>query len=141
MTLQTVTLRMPAALYERIRSLARNERRSLAQATTAVLADALPVLPNLPEGLERLIEGVTVLGDAELLRLARQRGNAHDMRRFEALMFARDERKLSVAEHRELDALSHKFDRTSLLRAAALAEMQARGQNIAPLIIEVAPAR
>ena len=46
------------------------------------------VVPNLSNGLELQIEGVTVLGDAKLLRLVRQRGNAHDMRRFEALMRA-----------------------------------------------------
>ena len=130
MTLQTVTLHLPAAFYQTIAQRARQESRSVEDELVAVVTAALPDINDLPDDLAREIGQLAVLTDAELAQAARTTLAPQETEQMQTLMLKRQHEGLTRQETQTAEQLVKRYDRVMLLRAQAAALLKERGHDL-----------
>ncbi|MCD4684522.1 MAG: hypothetical protein K8S97_01115 [Anaerolineae bacterium] len=123
----TISLDLPADLYERVRQIAAEHDRSV----ETVLLETLRVMfgtLSADTNLER--EALASFSDAQLWGVVHQRLAWPSRERYRELMARAKQGDLLPDEHGELDALVDQMDRYTVLRSRALRELQQRGHDI-----------
>ncbi len=134
MPAQTVTLRMPGLLYDRLMHRAVETQRSFEEETLDVLAAALPGQDELPAELKEAIDALTVLDDEALWRAATSRLPDDVASELEVLHDKRDCVGLTENESQQLVALLRRYERHMLVRAQAAALLRERGHDVTSII-------
>jgi hypothetical protein len=134
MVAQSVTLNLPAPLYERLVERAKQAHRSVEDELMEVVATAVPDDDGLPEDLAAAIAPLPLLDDAELWRAARSHLPADAVTRMQALHDKRDVEGLTSVEQETLETLVQRYERSMLVRARAAELLHARGHDVASLI-------
>jgi hypothetical protein len=128
---QTITIKLPDDLYERLLRRATEAQRSLGDEVVEMLRASNPeAADGLPKGLEAELARLETLDDASLLKRARQRVPLRKTRRLEALNFKQQQQGLNRAERRVAVKLAEEFDRRMLLRSKVLLLLKQRGYDM-----------
>lgn len=129
MTLQTITLRMPATLYRQVEQRARKAHRPVEDELVDVVTAALPTVEDLPVDIAGDLAQLAYLADAELQQASQTALPFRDVERMQALLLKRQREGLKPQETREAERLLHRADRTMLVRAQATVLLKARVAN------------
>lgn len=132
MSAHTVTLRLPAPLYERLRERAEESHRSLESELLEVVAAVVPVPEELPSELGEAVEALNLLSDEELLQAARSRMSGDSAARLEELNRKRQSVGLDEDEARDLARLLQIYEKTMLVRSQAAKLLHQRGHRLSP---------
>lgn len=134
MAAHSVTLRLPAPLYERYRQRAEETHRSVEAELLDAVATAAPEQEKLPQDLADAISGLEILDDDALWLAARQTFPPEVSSRLEALHLKRQDEGLTVAEQETAAQLVRQYERTMLVRAHAAKLLKQRGHDISGLV-------
>lgn len=132
MTLQTVTLHVPIALYRQVELRARRARRPVEDELVDVMSAALPTLEDLPADIADDLAQLTYLTDAELQQASQTTLPSRDAERMQSLMLKRQQEGLKPQEAQEAEHLSHRADRAMLVRAQANVLLKVRAAYARP---------
>src|SRR5919197_4926012 len=130
MTEPTVTLTLPPAVYDELQQRAREHQRQLEDEVTLTLAAAVGAGTALPDDLAAAIDALATLDDETLWRVSQSQPTVEDGILLDALVDKRRRQGLSAGEERLLAKLVDRHDRVMVLRAEALALLQARGSDV-----------
>jgi hypothetical protein len=133
MVAHSLTLNIPQSLFDRIKQLADQRSRSVAEETLDLLAGAMPP-DSLPEDLAAAVRSLSLLDDDALWRAARSTLALDAAAELESLHLKRQREGLSVAEQATADGLVRQYERAMLIRAQAAAFLIARNHNVAELV-------
>ena len=133
MTARTVTLELPAALYDRIRQRAERAHHSVEEEVQRYLDSALVLGADLPPGIAAEIMPLAFLSDDELSSVARTRPSMRDVGALRRLRAERAELGLTRAEEEAEAQILAALDRLTLARAHAAMLLKRRGHDIADL--------
>ncbi len=134
MAVQTVTLDLPAALYQQLKRRADATLRSVEDELLTVVATAVPASDELPQDLEEAISPLALLNDEALWRAARTKISPEAAEHLEELHTKRRHEGLTGAETHALTALMWQYDRAMLVRAQAAALLKQRGHDVTSLL-------
>lgn len=134
MSTQSITLNLPAPLYERLTQRARQAHRSVEDELLEVVATAVPATDALPEDLRAAIAPLPLLDDDALWRAARDHLPAKDAARMEALHNKRQTKGLTDAEQDTLARLIRQYERYMLIRSRAAALLRERGHDVSTIL-------
>lgn len=132
MSAHTITLHLPALLYQYLRARAEEAHRSLEAELLEVVATAIPAAEELSPELSEAVSSLTVLADDELLRVTGSKMPSESAARLEELHWQRQRTGLTESESSELSHLMHLYEKTMLVRAQAALLLKQRGHEIAP---------
>lgn len=135
MTAQPVTVHIPEALYEQLRSRASRSQRTVADEVLDVLTGSSPATEDLPADLEHLLAQLAHLDDALLWQAARSRMAPDDAERLQEINLKRQREGLDPAEAQEGEALLRQYERAMLVRAQAAALLKQRGHDVSALLV------
>jgi len=130
MTVQSVTVRLPTGLYDRLKRRAEQAQRSIETEMLATVADALPGNDVLKPELSAAVAQLAVAADAALLQLVRARFPAEKSAQLEALHLRRAVAAWNEAEARQADALATELEEFMFLRAQAMSFLLQRGYDL-----------
>jgi hypothetical protein len=133
MTVQTVTLNLPKAVYEQIRQAAEKARRPVDEVLTEAVAAVAPVMGTASGELRTALAQMAYLNDAALWQIARTTMLAEQRERLEALHHQQQLEGLTVEEQDEEQALLALYRETLLIRAQAAVLLKQRGYDISDL--------
>ena len=134
MTVQSVTLNVPSALYDRLERRAAQTHRTVEDVLLDVLATAVPLADDLPPDLAEALSPLALLDEAALWRAARSHLSAEAAAELEALHLKRQREGLTDIETQTLARLVRQYERAMLVRAQAAALLKQRGYDVAELI-------
>jgi hypothetical protein len=134
MTVESLTLHIPAPLYRQLKQRAEQAHRTVEAETLEVLTAAVPLAAELPADLAEAIAPLGLLDDEALWRAARSRLGAEAAARLEDLHFKRQREGLTESETQALAALVRQYERALLIRARAAALLKQRGHDVAELV-------
>lgn len=126
---KTITLHIPADLYEQVEKAAQASERNVEN----VLLDSISLFVNYPQTAQQLDTWVAQLGtytDSQLWSVVYHRLSETDAFRLHELGDKNSQGKLIAQEQDELDNLLHLVDRDMLLRSEALLILQQRGHDV-----------
>ena len=135
MAAQSVTVDIPAELYERLKQRADQARRTVEEELLEVLATAVPADEELPTDLADAVAALPLLDDAALWRAARSAISSEVATDLETLHMKRQREGLTETEARVLSALVRQYERTMLVRAQAAALLKQRGHDVNDLVL------
>ncbi|HKO25477.1 MAG TPA: hypothetical protein VJY65_12170, partial [Chloroflexota bacterium] len=121
MTVQSVTLNVPRALYDRLERRAAETHRTVEDVLLDVLVTAVPLADELPSDLAEALSPLTLLDDAALWRAARSHLPTTVAAQLEALHLKRQREGLTNSETETLARLVRQYERAMLVRAQAAA--------------------
>ena len=127
MGLQTVTLRLPNLLYQRIERRAYKMNRSIEDELVNVVTEALPSLADLPSDITDEMAQLAFLTDSELLQTVTITVTPQESERMEALLFKQQREGLTAKEQQGVNRLLHRYDQIMLIRAQAMLLLKERG--------------
>lgn len=136
MALETVKVRLPRAVYQRLRQRAETKHRSIELELAEVVEEALgeaDAWDGLSDESKAAIEQLRVLDDADLWRAARMALPHESSARMQDLVDRRQAGGLSAAEAEEAERLRRLAERVLLVRAEAAALLHMRGHDISTL--------
>jgi hypothetical protein len=134
MTAYSITLNLPAPLYDRLKRRAESAARPVEAELLEVVAAAVPVADELPSELAEAVSQLALLNDDELWRAARSHLPARAAVETESLHLKRQREGLTEAEAQRLAGLVKQYEQALLVRAKAAELLQTRGHDIAGLI-------
>jgi len=136
MTAESITVHLPHPLYARIEERAKQTRRSVEEELVEALAGAFsPADDPLPTDVEDVLASLDSMSDDSLWHLARtSRLSPPAAALLEWLNGKRQRESLTADEQRMVEALVQQYERALLVRAEAMARLEGRGQDIAPLL-------
>lgn len=134
MTVHTVTLNMPSALYDRIKRRAEQAHRSVEAELLEAVAMAVPAADELPPELAETISSLAHLDDETLQRAARSHFSAEKATELEALHLKRQDEGLTEDEAQRAAELTRHYEQAMLIRAQAMALLMQRGYDVSALI-------
>ena len=137
MTVQSITVNLPSALYNRLKRRAEQTRRTVEAELLEVVATAVPIADELPPDLAEAISPLALLDDEALWRAARSHLPAEAASQMEELHLKRQREGLSEAEQQTLAGLVRQYERAMLVRAQAAALLKQRGHDVSELIAAV----
>jgi plasmid stability protein len=132
--MQTLTLKVPQPLYDRLKHRAQRSNRTVEDEAIDLLVALVPTADELPAELAEAISQLSVLDDASLWRAARAQLAPADAGRLEELHRKRQREGLEDAEARELAPLVRQYERFMLVRAQAAALLKQRGHDVSALL-------
>lgn len=135
MSAHTITLRLPAPLYERYKQRASKQHRSVEAELLNVVTTAAPEEDNLPDSLAKAVAELEELDDDRLWRAAQHTFPSEASSRLEALHFKRQDEGLSAAEQETASQLVQEYERTMLVRAHAAKLLKERGHDVSGLVV------
>ena len=130
---QQITVRLPEALYLRIKRDAEKRRHSIEDELLDTVAASVAPNPQLPDDLKSAVEQLDLLDDEALQRAARRHLERSDARRLEGLHLKRQREGLDTEETREMNHLTSQYEQIMVTRARAALLLQQRGHDIAAL--------
>ena len=119
MAMQTLTIALPDDLHEKLRDRARSSQRSVEEALTDLLIDALPLESTLPRDLDAAIAPLALLNDDALWHAARGGLPADVASELEGLHLQQQRAGSSARESAREALLLRQYERTVLVRAEA----------------------
>ncbi len=137
MAVQSITLNLPSALYNRLKRRSEQTRRTVEAELLEVVATAVPVGDELPPDLAEAISPLALLDDEALWRAARSHLPAEAASQMEEMHLKRQREGLSEAEQQTLSRLVRQYERAMLVRAQAAALLKQRGHDVSELIAAV----
>jgi hypothetical protein len=133
MTTQSVTLHLPAPLYQRLKRRAEQAHRPVEDELLDVVVAAVPVGDDLPTELTEALSPLALLDDEALWRAARTRLPADAVEELERLHLKRQRQGLTASEDEQVAALVRQYERVMLVRAQAAALLKERGHDVSVL--------
>lgn len=136
MDVKTVTLQIPASLYERYKQRAAQTQRSVEDEVLAVVS-SVGVETGLSPELTKEIEALKLLGDKALRQEVRKRLPTKDARRAEQLHFKQGREgseSLTTEERAFLDDWLYRYDRHVLVRSHVLSLLKQRGYDLSEFL-------
>lgn len=133
MTMETLILSLPEAIYDQLRQRAAQTQRTVEVEAREVLIAAVPIADALPTEIEQQLQSLAVLDDEALWQAARVRFPPSAARRLESLHLKQQREGLTEAERQTTDLLVHQYERAMLVRAQAAVLLKERGHNITSL--------
>src|SRR4051794_31857877 len=115
--MQTLTLKVPGPLYDRLKHRAQRSNRTVEDEAIGLLVALVPVADDLPADLAEAIAHLSVLDDGGLWQAARAHLAPADASRLEELHRKRQREGLDDAEARELAPLVRQYEQFMLVRA------------------------
>lgn len=131
MSVQQITLSLPDALYEQLKTVAERSRRSLDEVLVEVVTALAPVLGTASKGVRASLAQMAYLNDAALWQAARATMAPEQRARLEELHDKQQRSGLDTAEHAEEQALLDLYHETLLVRAQAAVLLKQRGYDVA----------
>lgn len=133
MDLQTVTLRLPDAIYRRLVKLATQSERPLAEETVYLLNSLLSTDEALALDIDAQLEQLFLLTDEELWNAAESTASEEDNALMQGLLEKRQREGLTANELEQLQVLSKHFNQIMMTRAKSAAILFERGHDISGL--------
>jgi len=131
MPVQTITLTLPEALYERARETALAASLSLEQVLTQSIALSLPSLEDdLPTDMRSELAALSLRSDDELWAIARSAMDVRQQARLQALADAKKRRALTASEQSTLAQLMDTAEHVLLRKAEAYRLLARRGHTV-----------
>lgn len=130
MTVQSVTVNLPADAYERIRRAARKLQRPIDDLLSETIVAAAPVIDTDLQSLRPALAQMAYYNDAVLWQLAKATMSPDQSARLEALHHKQQREGLTEDEDAEECALSNLYRETILVRAQAAVLLKQRGYDI-----------
>lgn len=130
MTIQTVTLDLPEALYRQIQRAAKRVKRPINDILIEAVTAVAPVVDTASSELRSSLAQMAYLNDATLLQAARSTIPVEQRERLELLHHEQQGRALTAEENAEEQALVALYRETILVRAQAAVLLKQRGYNI-----------
>lgn len=128
MALQTVKVKLPSALYQRLERAAASTRQSLHTVLLQTIRGNLPpVLDDVPASESAELRALLKLGDDDLWAIARSSIDPKRWRRHQSLLRKNAAGALNEREQMELARLRAETDRQVLRKSFALALLKWRG--------------
>jgi plasmid stability protein len=131
---QSVTLNLPAALYDRLRRMAEEAHRSVEDELLDVVVAAVPEADELPADLAEAVAQLAVLDDAALMQAATAVMPPDAAEELEHLHSKRQREGLTEPEAQAAAALTRLYERTMLVRAEAAALLAERGRDVSGIL-------
>jgi hypothetical protein len=131
---QTVTVTIPAAIFDHFKRRAEAGNRTVQDEIVAVLRAAVPVNDALSTELAEAIAPLALMTDDELWRSARSCLSSEEAAELEALHHKRGRDGLSPDEERTAATLLRRYERLMLVRAQAAALLKQLGHDVAALL-------
>ncbi len=125
----TLTLTLPTSLYTSLQRRAHAHQRPLEDEATLTLAAAVAAEAALPADVSAALAALATLDDDTLERVSHSQPTVEDGVLLAALLDTRGRRALTVDEEYMLADLIDRHDRVMVLRAEAVALLQARGRD------------
>ena len=132
MSSQTVTLKLPEAIYRSARQMARATRRPLEEVLEASIERSLPPLDDVPPAEANELAALAMLDDGALWGEARKELPAEQQKELEALLERQEAGELTEDEHEHLQALMDAFGRLTVRKAHAWLLLARRGYRVPP---------
>lgn len=129
-TNQTVNVRLPQPLFQRLQRIAEVTHRSIEDVLTTTVNAALPTTPDLPVELADELTAMSLFSDDALQAAAQSSLSTAQQKRLAQLTHAGGNRVLTEAENKELKNLLYLHDYAVLRRAKSLAILAQRGYDI-----------
>lgn len=130
---QTITLKLPGAVYERAKETAQSVNRPLEDVLVQSIALALPPLEeDIPSPLRMELSALSLLGDEALQAIAHSRMDSEQQAELEALAEAQKHRPLTSDEQTTLADLLSEAERVMLRKAEAYRLLAQRGYDVFP---------
>ncbi len=131
---QSVTLNLPAALYDRLQRMAAAAHRSVEDELLDVVVAAVPEADDLPADLAEAVSHLAVLDDAALMHAATVAMPPDAADELERLHVKRQREGLTEVEAQAASALTRRYERTMLVRAEAAALLVERGHDASSIL-------
>lgn len=126
----TVTLTLPAAVYDELRQRARQHDRRVEDEAALTLVAALGAGELLPPDIAAALDALAGLDDAALQRVSHSQPTVEDGILLDALLDKRRRHQLTPDDERLLAELIDRHDRVMALRAEAIALLAQRGIDV-----------
>lgn len=131
MTVKSVMLQLPEALYLRLQQVANGMHQSLDEVLIrAVQVGSPPLWEDAPAAFQGDLSALDRLDDQSLWRIARRTQLEDDWTRYQELLDKNAEGVISADERIELEALRTEADRFMLRKAHAAALLRWRGHTV-----------
>ncbi len=127
---QTITLRLPEALYRRAQAAAEAQQQPLEEIVLDAVATGMPLLDDLPPELAHEAAALSLLNDEALWRAARETMTLEQLEQFDMLVEQKGRADLPDDDQRRLDLLLNEYQRIVLLRAQAAVLLKLRGYDM-----------
>ncbi len=134
MTLQTMTLHLPAPLYNRLKQRAERSRRTVETELLEAAAVGVQTEEEQPDDSARIEASLRLLDDAALWRAAKSRLPAEVATRIEDLHLKRQFEGLTPIEAQDLARLMQRYEQNLLVRAHATLMLKQRGHDVSQLV-------
>jgi hypothetical protein len=131
---RTVTVTVPANLYDHLQQRVQQRQHSIEDEVVLALAATVPDRDQVPADLKTILTSLATLDDETLWQLARSRVNDEDIARLAELGERRQRSGLTHDELDEAEDLVQRHDRVMVVRAQAAAELRQRGHDISALL-------
>jgi len=134
MQTETVTLKIPEAIYQRFANTARGMQRPVEEIVIhALKVGTPPGYEDIPEEFKADIAGLDRLDDDSLWSIARSRKTEAEMEKYNNLLEANSSRELTDREQLELIKMRREADLFMLRKAQAAALLNWRGYQVSPI--------
>lgn len=134
MGLQSVTLRLPEAIYRRLQRTAEMTHQPLEDVVLqTILGNLPPSVDEAPPELRDELIALQTLAEDELWAVARSTMNPDQQRRLEHLLRKNSRGTLTQRECEELERLGEEVDRLTVRKAYAYALLRWRGYPVPTL--------
>jgi hypothetical protein len=134
MQTETITLKVPEVIYQRLANTARGMQRPLEEIVIHALKVGIPPgYEDVPEEFQADIAGLDRLDDDSLWRIARSRKTETEMEEYNSLLEANSSSKLTDREELELRKMRREADLFMLKKAQAAALLNWRGYQVRPM--------
>jgi hypothetical protein len=133
MSEQTVTVTIPAELYDHLKRRAEAGGRALQDEIVETLQASLPEPDVMPAYLTEAITPLSFFSDEQLWQAARSRLPDEDAAEMESLHHKRDREGLNEEQKQRLAGLLKRYERSVLVRAKAAELLHKRGHDVSVL--------
>lgn len=131
---QSIQLRVPDKLYDRLKKRAAQAQRSIETELLDVITAAVESPGELPNDLAEALGSLAVLDDEALWRAARSHLDSRLATELELLNMQRQGEGLLPSDDQRRLQLVRQYERAMLVRAQAAALLKERGHDVAGLL-------
>lgn len=133
--LQTLTLRLPDLIYQRLVDLAQKSDRPLEEETVSLINAALMTDAELVADISDRLNQLALLTDEELWSAAKFQASEDDNDLMQELLEKRQRQGLTLEEVEQVQVLSKHFNHIMMVRAKSAALLAERGHDISTLAV------
>ncbi|MDB9524899.1 hypothetical protein PN498_02770 [Oscillatoria sp. CS-180] len=131
--MQTLTIRLPDSIYQKLVELAHDSERPLEEETLHLLNSALSTNSKYAADIEAQLNQLSLLTDKELWDAATFAVSDEDNDLMQVLLEKRQREGLTSVEAEQVQVLSDHFNQIMMVRAQAAVILAERGHDIAKL--------